>query len=99
MAGHFFLKKSVVRTGCVVCIRFESQADGKLYIGSTSNLKRRVYQHNSGKVDSTRQRLPFELQAYIAVQSEEIARHLEKYLMTGSGHAILYKRILQPSKL
>jgi predicted GIY-YIG superfamily endonuclease len=77
----------------------KSESDGKLYIGSTNDLKRRIYQHNSGDVESTRPRLPFQLQAYISVQFEDVARSLERYLKTGSGHALLHKRILNPAKL
>jgi hypothetical protein len=35
------------------------------------------------------------LLSYIAVQTEEQARYLEQYFKTGSGIAILYKRMLQ----
>ena len=35
-----------------------------------------------------------EIVAYIAVQTEDQARQLEKYFKTGSGKAILRKRIL-----
>jgi predicted GIY-YIG superfamily endonuclease len=77
----------------------KSESDGKPYIGSTNNLKRRIYQHNSGNVDSTKPKVPLQLQAYITVQHEDVARSLEQYLKTGSGHAFLYKRILNPAKL
>ena len=77
----------------------KSESDGKLYIGSTNDLKGRIYQHNSGNVESTKPRLLLQLQAYIAVQFVDVARSLEQYLKTGSGHAFLYKRILNPAKL
>ena len=77
----------------------KSEPDGKLNIGSTNDLKRRIYQQNSGIVESTKPRLPLQLQAYIAVQYEDVARSIEKYLKTGSGHALLHKRILNPAKL
>ncbi|PIP86248.1 hypothetical protein COV42_01790 [Candidatus Campbellbacteria bacterium CG11_big_fil_rev_8_21_14_0_20_44_21] len=38
-----------------------SRKDKELYIGSTNNLKRRPEEHNSGKVPSTKPRIPFEL--------------------------------------
>jgi putative endonuclease len=56
-----------------------SKVDGKLYIGSTNDLRRRFYQHNSGAVISTKPRRPFLLQSYIAVNSKLKARQLEKY--------------------
>ena len=71
-----------------------SQKDGRLYIGSTNNLKRRFKEHNGGLVPSTRHRTPFILEAYVATTTEEKARSLEKYFKIGSGNAFLKKRIL-----
>ena len=42
----------------------KSKKDGKLYIGSTNDLKRRLTQHNSGEVKSTKPRIPFILIYY-----------------------------------
>lgn len=39
----------------------KSLKDGKFYIGCTSDLKKRLKQHNSGMVRSTKARRPFEL--------------------------------------
>ena len=69
-------------------------ADGKYYVGSTNDLKRRMEEHTRGKEISTKWRLPVTLEAYVAVKSERTARRLEKYLKTSSGKAILRKRIL-----
>jgi len=63
-----------------------------IYIGSTGNLRTRLEDHNNGKVQSTKHYAPFELEAYIAVQTENKARELEKYFKTGSGKATLKKR-------
>ena len=38
----------------------QSKKDGKLYLGSTKNFKRRFSEHCSGLVTSTRDRRPFE---------------------------------------
>jgi predicted GIY-YIG superfamily endonuclease len=67
---------------------------GYIYIGSTNDLKGRLFDHNSGLVQSTKSYKPFEIVAYVAVKSERKARELEKYFKTGSGKAILKKRIL-----
>ena len=72
----------------------KSKLDGQYYVGSTVDLKRRIEEHNDGQCSSTRGRRPLELEAYIAVKEEAIARALEKYLKTGSGIATLRKRIL-----
>jgi len=71
-----------------------SQTDDKPYIGSTDDLKRRFKEHNNGLVISTKHRIPFILEAYIAVKTEKKARALEKYFKIGSGNAFLKKRIL-----
>ena len=71
-----------------------SAKDNNLYVGSTDDLKRRLQEHREGRCESTRVRRPVELEAYIAVKNEFIARHLEKYFKTGSGIATLRKRIL-----
>lgn len=37
----------------------KSLKDGNLYIGRTNNIERRLKEHNSGKVRSTKSRIPF----------------------------------------
>ena len=71
-----------------------SLKDKKLYIGSTDDLRRRLTEHNSAEVDSTKYRIPFTLEAYVAVRDKARAIELEQYFKTGSGKAILEKRIL-----
>ena len=71
-----------------------SQRDKDLYIGSTNDIQRRLAEHNSGMVESTRPRLPFDLEAYVAVRDKARAVELEQYFKTGSGKAVLLKRIL-----
>jgi len=64
------------------------------YIGSTNDLKRRLNDHNTGLSQSTKSYIPFEIEAFVAVKTEQKARELERYFKTGSGKAILKKRIL-----
>jgi putative endonuclease len=71
-----------------------SVTDKKLYVGSTNNINRRLTEHNSGKVDSTKNRAPLSLEAYFAVKNRAKAIELEEYFKTGSGRALLQKRIL-----
>jgi putative endonuclease len=71
-----------------------SLRDGKLYVGSTDDLKRRLREHEVGSCDSTRHRRPLKLEAYIAVRNEPVARSLEIYLKSGSGIATLRKRLI-----
>ncbi len=65
-----------------------------IYVGSTNNLQRRLFEHNCGLVQSTNAYRPLEIVAYIAVRTERRARELERYFKTGSGKAVLKKRIL-----
>jgi predicted GIY-YIG superfamily endonuclease len=71
-----------------------SLKDNELYIGSTNDVRRRLGEHNSAGVDSTKGRIPFTLETYIAVKNKARAIELEQYLKTGSGKAVLQKRIL-----
>ncbi len=70
-----------------------SEKDNNLYIGSTSDLKRRLREHNSGKVASTKNRLPFKLLFYEAYETKLIGEKREKYLKSSDGHKDIYKRI------
>lgn len=58
----------------------KSEKDGKLYIGYSNNLKRRLEEHNSGSNTSTKSRRPFELIYYEAYKSEGDAKHREDML-------------------
>lgn len=58
----------------------QSLKDEALYIGSTSDLKRRLVEHNTGKVFSTKNRKPFELIYYEAYKAEKDARRREHNL-------------------
>ena len=58
----------------------QSQKDGSLYIGSTTDLKRRMEEHNAGQVKSTKLKRPWQLVYYEAYFAEEIARKREKSL-------------------
>jgi len=67
------------------------------YVGFTTKLKSRFDDHNRGKVDSTKNHRPFKMASFIAVESKEIAIHLETYLKSGSGIAWRNKRLLGSS--
>jgi putative endonuclease len=63
-----------------------------IYVGSTNDLRRRIKSRNDGDVISTRAHLPIALKAYVAVETETLARTLERYFKTGSGKAVAKKR-------
>jgi putative endonuclease len=70
-----------------------SESDHQLYTGYTNNLRRRIEEHNKGKVISTKNRIPFILIYSEAClhQADAIAR--EKYLKTGMGKKFLKNRL------
>ncbi len=68
-----------------------SKKDGNLYIGCTRDLRNRFTLHNNGKVESTRQRFPFELLYYEAFLDKRDAFSREQWLKTGWGRNHLRK--------
>ena len=70
-----------------------SEKDGKFYTGSTKDLKRRINEHNGGRVDSTKDRLPLQLIYYEACIDEIDARARERYLKSGMGKRYIRNRI------
>ena len=70
-----------------------SGKDGKFYTGSTNDLKRRINEHNSGRVDSTKDRLPMKLIYYEACIDEIDARARETYLKSGMGKRYIRNRL------
>jgi len=62
----------------------QSLKDKKLYTGYSSDLKRRIIEHNQGLVASTKNRRPLKLVYYQAFESGADAGKGEKYLKSGS---------------
>jgi putative endonuclease len=73
-------------------VYFLKLANGDIYVRSTNDLKRRYQSHNDGNVVSTKLYLPAKLKCYIAVETENDARQLERYFKSGSGKAFAFKR-------
>lgn len=71
----------------------QSKIDGKFYTGYTSDLEKRVYAHNSGKVCSTKKRIPFELIYFEYCRNINDALHREKYLKTTYGKRYIKNRL------
>ncbi|MFA5854630.1 MAG: GIY-YIG nuclease family protein [Patescibacteria group bacterium] len=69
-----------------------SKKDGRRYVGSTSDLRRRFREHTLGRVTSTRHRRPLTLLCYEAYQSKNIACARERYLKSSDGHKDLNRR-------
>ena len=71
----------------------KSTKDGNLYVGCTSNLEKRVKEHNQGRVKSTKNRRPL-----ILIYKEEFADRYkafrtEKLYKTPVGKRALLKKL------
>lgn len=67
--------------------------DGMPYTGFTKNLKDRMSRHRRGSVPAIKNRRPIKLVTYIGFDDKYRAIAYEKYLKTGSGRAVLHKRL------
>ena len=72
----------------------KSLKDHKRYIGFTSDLERRILEHNSGLVKSTRNRKPLELIYVEEFEIKEEAMNREKFFKSGKGREFLKSRNL-----
>ncbi|MCX5709380.1 MAG: GIY-YIG nuclease family protein [Candidatus Omnitrophica bacterium] len=70
-----------------------SERDKKFYIGFSENLEERIKSHNSGSVESTKNRRPLELIYYEAYLDKRDAEGRELFLKSGSGHRFLNKQL------
>lgn len=67
----------------------QSDKDNKLYIGFTTDLRKRIGKHKSGKVFTTKARLPLKLIFYETYLNKYDALRREKYLKTNKGKTTL----------
>ncbi|MBI5071701.1 GIY-YIG nuclease family protein [Candidatus Falkowbacteria bacterium] len=71
----------------------QSLKDYKLYIGFTDNLRKRFWEHQTGKVTATKNRRPLKLVYYEACLDKKSAIKREKYFKTGFGRRYLKERL------
>ncbi|MBP9818314.1 GIY-YIG nuclease family protein [Candidatus Shapirobacteria bacterium] len=71
----------------------QSKIDSSLYIGWTNNLKHRFLQHNSGKVFSTKLKIPYKIIYFECCLNEKDAIVREKSLKTGFGRKYIKNRL------
>ena len=64
------------------------------YVGCTDNLKDRIDRHQKGQVPATVNRLPVNLEFYLAINDKYKAFQFEKYLKSGSGRAFINKHLV-----
>jgi predicted GIY-YIG superfamily endonuclease len=65
----------------------------RVYIGATSDLRRRIVAHNAGKSLHTSKFTPWELCWYCAFPDKFKALEFETYLKSHSGRAFANKRL------
>jgi putative endonuclease len=73
----------------------QSEKDGRIYVGFSSNVITRLAQHNSGKTKSTKAYIPWILIYQEEVEGREHARKREVYLKSGVGKEFLKSNFKQ----
>jgi len=71
-----------------------SKKDSSIYIGVTTNLKKRIKEHNSQGFKFTTSKRPYKLIWCSIFPNKLKAYRFEKYLKTGSGIAFLRKHLI-----
>lgn len=69
-------------------------SNGKIYTGSTPDIKNRIKQHNNGLCESTKNSRTIKLIWCGIFETRLLARKFENYLKTGSGQAFRNKRLI-----
>ena len=69
-------------------------SNASIYVGYTSDIERRIIEHNSGKVHNTKDKRPVVLVTSIAFTNKYQAIFFEKYLKSGSGIAFRNKHLV-----
>ena len=75
----------------MVCLKYyayilKSLKDEKYYYGSCADINKRLIEHNSGKMKSTKYRLPFVLHYFEEFESMNEAFKREKFFKTIDGY-------------
>jgi predicted GIY-YIG superfamily endonuclease len=63
------------------------------YVGTTSNLRRRMAEHNAGRSPFTSRCKTWQLVTYLAFSDRQRATDFERYLKSGSGYAFANRRL------
>lgn len=71
----------------------QSNKNRELYIGYTSNLRKRLTEHNRGLNFSTKPYIPWQLIYCEVCLNEKDAKRREKYLKTNQGSRLLKRRL------
>lgn len=68
-----------------------SEVDQRIYVGFTTDVQKRLKEHNNGKTTSTKGYRPRNILVVEEVTNREEARKREKYLKSGVGKEYLKK--------
>jgi len=77
----------------VYLLRSKDHPD-QTYVGSTSDLRKRLAEHNAGKSIHTNKFKPWNLMANVALPEQPLTEELERYLKSGSGRAFAKRHLL-----
>jgi len=72
----------------------QSKKDSSYYTGFTTDVKKRLKEHNFGSAKYSSSKIPFVLKWYCAFPDKKRAYDFEKYLKSHSGIAFRNKRLL-----
>lgn len=70
----------------------QSEKDNNFYVGYTANLKEQIKEHNKGRVESTKKRIPLKIIYYEACLEKQDALKREKYLKSNYGKRYIKNR-------
>ncbi|HLP44211.1 MAG TPA: GIY-YIG nuclease family protein [Candidatus Nanoarchaeia archaeon] len=72
----------------------KSKKDRSYYIGHTTNIRKRLKEHNEHKSKYTSQKAPFLLVWAAIFKTPELAIRFERYLKSSSGFAFRNKHLI-----
>ncbi|MCH7955350.1 MAG: GIY-YIG nuclease family protein [Candidatus Marinimicrobia bacterium] len=76
----------------------ESEVNGRYYIGITSNVKKRLGQHNAGKTKSTKAYIPWRLNCKVEYTTRKEAAVAERKLKNSKSRIVIEKYMLQQAE-
>ena len=71
----------------------QSLKDKMMYVGFTESVERRITEHDSGQVESTKHRRPLRLVCYEAYLTKSEALKREEYLKSSDGKKDIRRRL------
>ncbi|MEK7614359.1 MAG: GIY-YIG nuclease family protein [Patescibacteria group bacterium] len=72
----------------------KSEKDGSRYVGTTTDLKNRIEEHNKGETKSNKSKIPYKISWCCAFSNKTLAYNFERYLKSSSGHAFTNKHLV-----